>query len=33
MQKFSIVEEAFKNIKIATGVSDASTMVKKFLSK
>lgn len=33
MQKFSEVENAFKNIKIETGVNDAETLVKKFLSK
>ena len=33
MNKFSQVESAFKNIKIATGVNDAYKLVKKFLSK
>ena len=33
MSKFSEVENAFKNIKIATGVNDAQTLVNKFLSK
>lgn len=33
MSKFSVVENAFKTIKIATGVSDAETLVKKFLNK
>jgi hypothetical protein len=33
MQKFFIVESAFKTIKIATGVSDAETLVQKFLNK
>ena len=33
MNKFNIVETSFKTIKIATGVTDAKTMVDKFLSK
>lgn len=33
MVKFNVVEVAFKNIKTATGVNSAETMVKKFLSK
>ena len=33
MNKFFVVENAFKTIKIATGVSDAETLVKKFLNK
>lgn len=33
MAKFFIVESAFKTIKIATGVSDAESLVKKFLNK
>lgn len=33
MEKFSTVEMAFKNIKIATGVSDAQELVFKFLNK
>ncbi len=33
MAKFNVVEVAFKNIKTATGVSNADTLVKKFLSK
>ena len=33
MNKFNMVETSFKTIKIATGVTDAKTMVAKFLSK
>lgn len=33
MQKFFVVESAFKIIKIATGVSDAETLIQKFLNK
>ena len=33
MVKFNGVEIAYKNIKLATGVSDTDTMVKKFLNK
>lgn len=33
MAKFFIVESAFKTIKIATGVNDAETLVRKFLNK
>lgn len=33
MKKFEIVENAFKNIKIATGVSDTQELVQKFLNK
>lgn len=33
MNKFFLVETAFKTIKIATGVSDAETLVQKFLNK
>ena len=33
MEKFSAVENAFKNIKISTGVSDAVTFTQKFLNK
>lgn len=33
MSKFFIVESAFKTIKISTGVSDADTLVEKFLNK
>jgi hypothetical protein len=33
MEKFSMVEMAFKNIKIATGVSDAQELIFKFLNK
>ena len=33
MSKFFIVESAFKTIKIATGVNDAESLVKKFLNK
>lgn len=33
MRKFSTVESAFKNIKIATGVNEADHLVRKFLSK
>lgn len=33
MEKFSVVEFAFKNIKTATGVSDAKTLIHKFLNK
>ncbi len=33
MMKFSLVETAFKNIKIATGTTDTATMVEKFLNK
>lgn len=31
MEKFTIVETAFKNIKIATGVEDGPTMVTKYI--
>ena len=33
MQKFHLVETAFKNIKITTGVTEGEQLVKKFLSK
>lgn len=33
MSKFGVVENAFKNIKIATGVADTQELVKKFLNK
>ena len=33
MEKFNVVETAFKNIKIATGVTDGPTMVTKYLEK
>jgi hypothetical protein len=33
MSKFYVVETAYKNIKIATGVSDTQTLVNKFLNK
>ena len=33
MSKFFVVESAFKTIKISTGVSDAETLVNKFLNK
>lgn len=33
MEKFSTVEMAFKNIKIATGVYDAQQLIFKFLNK
>ena len=33
MKKFFTVETAFKTIKIATGVSDADSLVDKFLNK
>ncbi len=33
MSKFFVVESAFKNIKISTGVNDAETLVHKFLNK
>lgn len=33
MNKFLVVETAFKTIKIATGVSDAESLVQKFLNK
>lgn len=33
MNKFSVVEVAFKNIKIATGTNDTQTLVSKFLNK
>ena len=33
MMKFNVVEVAFKNIKTATGVSNAQTLIKKFLNK
>lgn len=33
MEKFKTVEFAFKEIKTATGVTDAKTLVKKYLNK
>lgn len=33
MEKFNLVEMAFKTIKIATGVSDAQELIFKFLNK
>jgi hypothetical protein len=33
LDKFNVVETAFKNIKIATGVVDGPTMVKRYLEK
>lgn len=33
MDKFKVVETAFKNIKIATGTSDTIELVNKFLNK
>ena len=33
MSKFFTVQTAFKTIKISTGVSDAETLVQKFLNK
>jgi hypothetical protein len=33
MAKFNTVEVAFKNIKTATGVNNAESLVKKFLNK
>lgn len=33
MMKFNVVQVAFKNIKTSTGVSDAETLIKKFLTK
>ena len=33
MSKFFTVQSAFKTIKISTGVSDAETLVSKFLNK
>lgn len=33
MTKFRTVEEAFKTIKTSTGVSDAKTLVSKYLNK
>jgi hypothetical protein len=33
MNKFKIVETAFKNIKIATGTADTVELVDKFLNK
>lgn len=33
MNKFKVVEEAFKNIKISTGTADTIELVNKFLNK
>ena len=33
MEKFNVVETAFKNIKIATGIIDSNTLIHKFLNK
>lgn len=33
MEKFRIVESAFKNIKLATGVTDAQSIVKNYLNR
>ena len=33
MNKFFVVESAFKTIKIATGVADSETLISKFLNK
>ncbi len=33
MEKFNIVENAFKNIKIATGINNADNFVHKYLHK
>ena len=33
MAKFKTVESAFKTIKTSTGVSDAKTLVSKYLNK
>ena len=33
MEKFKVVEIAFKQIKTATGVSDAKTLIYKYLNK
>lgn len=33
MNKFRVVETAFKNIKIATGTTDTQELVNKFLNK
>ena len=33
MEKFNVVETAFKNIKIATGVLDGPTMVTRYIEK
>lgn len=33
MEKFNVVETAFKNIKIATGVPDGPTMVTRYIEK
>lgn len=33
MDKFKVVEIAFKQIKTATGVSDAKTLIFKYLNK
>ncbi len=33
MNKFMVVETAFKNIKLATGVNEADVLIQKFLNK
>ena len=33
MEKFKVVENAFKNIKLATGVSDGSSIITKYLNR
>jgi hypothetical protein len=33
MSKFSVVETAFKNIKLATGVAETDALIQKFLNK
>ena len=33
MEKFNVVETAFKNIKISTGVNEAGAFINKFLNK
>lgn len=33
MQKFNVVEKAFQSIKAATGITEASEVVSKYLSK
>lgn len=33
MEKFRVVETAFKNIKLATGITDAHSIVKNYLNR
>lgn len=33
MKKFEVVEGAFKNIKLATGVTNAESIVSKFINR